>query len=98
MAVGAECNDRGPDLGFAGRGSAQMATVAWAALSGNWSLATNWSGGSVPVAGDDVILPASNTDYTVTLDAGASPTPALDSLTIGGATDTGNITLDVGAQ
>jgi hypothetical protein len=44
---------------------------------GNWSNAATWVGGSVPVAGDDVIIA---NGATVTID---TDTPALGSLTIG---------------
>jgi hypothetical protein len=41
-----------------------MAVVRWAGSSGNWSLATNWSGGIVPSVVDDVTIDASGS-YTV---------------------------------
>ena len=34
-----------------------LSTVTWTNLSGgNWDVGSNWSGGSVPAAGDDVVI------------------------------------------
>jgi hypothetical protein len=50
---------------------------------GNWSVATNWSGGIVPGAGDDVFITAAGS-YIVTQDISAT----INSLTLGGASGT----------
>src|SRR5277367_867004 len=45
-----------------------MAAIFWnTGVSGNWSVATNWSGGVVPNGGDSVTIDAAGT-YTVTVD------------------------------
>jgi hypothetical protein len=59
-------------------------------LSGNWSDPAAWPDGTVPVAGEDVVVPAG---HTITLDTN---TPALNSLTINGvlqASDTKNLSI-----
>src|SRR5579863_4795870 len=43
------------------------ATVKWVGASGDWSDASKWSGGSLPGAGDDVLIDMSNGDITVTI-------------------------------
>ena len=52
-------------------------------VSGSWSVTTNWSGGAVPVSGDDTYITNSGT-FTVTNDAGAS----FATLTLGGDSGT----------
>ena len=43
-----------------------MATVLWTGTTnGDWNTTTNWSSGSVPVAGDDVIFNTSSQDVTI---------------------------------
>ena len=43
-----------------------MATVLWTGdTDGDWNTATNWSSGTVPVGGDDVIFNASSRDVTI---------------------------------
>jgi uncharacterized repeat protein (TIGR01451 family) len=82
----------------AGGGSVTSATaftvataVHWINSSGgNWNTGSNWSGGSVPTASNDVVIDAAGT-YTVNLDVN----PAFNSLTIGGGA-TGTQTLDLG--
>jgi uncharacterized repeat protein (TIGR01451 family) len=59
--------------------------------SGNWSTASNWSGGAVPTSSNDVIIDAAGS-YTVTLDVA----PAFNTLTVGGGA-TGTQTLDLGS-
>jgi hypothetical protein len=79
-----------------------MATKTWTATHGNfkWETASNWSGGTVPQSGDDVILPSEGAAYTVTL---ATTTPTLNSLQIGndaalnGATNAVTLILRSGA-
>ncbi|MDO9615676.1 MAG: G8 domain-containing protein, partial [Bacteroidota bacterium] len=56
---------------------APAVAVTSTATGGNWSNKATWVGGSVPVAGDDVIIA---NGATVTID---TDTPALGSLTIG---------------
>ncbi len=57
-----------------------LATVIWGnAAGGNWNLNTNWIGGAVPAAGDDVIIPDMVGTPTITYNAG---TIAVKSLTI----------------
>lgn len=59
-------------------------TVTWnAAVSGNWSDGTKWSGGVAPAAGDDVVINLDGT-YTVTLDTSAT----VNSLIVGGMSGT----------
>jgi len=58
------------------------AAVSWINPDGgNWSTATNWSSGTVPIAADDVLITLGGT-YTVNLDVGAT----INSLTLGGTT------------
>jgi hypothetical protein len=45
-----------------------MTAISWeTGISGNWSTASNWSGGTVPNYEDDVTINATGT-YTVTVD------------------------------
>ncbi|MBN8927094.1 MAG: hypothetical protein BGO51_05635 [Rhodospirillales bacterium 69-11] len=45
-----------------------MATLTWTKSgSGSWSVGSNWNTGTVPGAGDSVVMPGTNA-YTVTLD------------------------------
>jgi len=61
-----------------------QATVHWkGATSGNWSDPTMWDTGTVPGAGDDVVIDA-NGDYVVTLDVDAT----VQSFTLGGTSGT----------
>ncbi len=58
------------------------ATVFWTNPGGgSWNTATNWSGGTVPTAADDVHITMDGT-YTVVLDVNAT----IASLTLGGTT------------
>ncbi len=54
---------------------------------GNWSVATNWSGGKVPGTSDDVFITAAGS-YTVTQNVSAT----VNSLTLGGASGTQTLT------
>jgi hypothetical protein len=73
------------DRGRPARYPAILATEAWKGTggtsdptSGDWSTASNWSGGSVPAVGDDPVLGGtSGSGYVVTLDTNSA---ALDSL------------------
>lgn len=48
-----------------------MAAIFWnTGISGNWSVATNWSSDTVPGSSDDVTIDASGA-YTVTVDGRA---------------------------
>ncbi len=47
-----------------------LATVHWVGTDGDWDDPADWSTGSVPGSGDDVVLDSG--PYTVTLDQGAS--------------------------
>jgi hypothetical protein len=63
-------------------------TIAWsAAVSGNWSDSTKWTGGVVPTAADDVVITMAGT-YTITLDTN----PTVNSLTIGEASGSQTLT------
>src|SRR5579884_3671686 len=43
------------------------ATRTWTGAAGNnWTVASNWSGGSAPVAGDDLVFPASGANQNTT--------------------------------
>ena len=54
-------------------GATQADTISWAsAISGNWNDPTKWDSGTVPTAGDDVVIDASGADYTVTLNTNAT--------------------------
>jgi len=56
------------------------ATVTWtSAASGSWTVATNWSGGAVPAAGDNVVI-NNSPGVTVTL---SSTSPEVENLTVG---------------
>ena len=60
-----------------------LATVSWAsAVSGNWSDGTKWDTGNSPGLNDDVIMNASGSNYTVTLDVDVTGGEALDSLVV----------------
>jgi hypothetical protein len=64
------------------------AVINWTNTNGgNWSGATNWSGGKVPGAGDDVLIAAAGS-YTVTQDVSTT----VNSLTLGGASGTQTLT------
>jgi len=56
-------------------GSSFAATKTWdGSTSGYWSVGANWSGGTAPVAGDDLVFPVSGVfRFTVTNDFIASP-------------------------
>ena len=65
-------------------GTASAATIHWAgAVSGNWSVATNWSPAQVPAATDDVIIDPNGT-YTVTLNGTSVIAPSTLSLIVDG--------------
>ncbi|MGA2699488.1 MAG: Ig-like domain repeat protein [Isosphaeraceae bacterium] len=50
-----------------------LATDSWtSALSGSWNNASNWSTGSVPQAGDAVVIDVAGANPTVTFTSGAS--------------------------
>ena len=60
--------------------NAGAATKTWdGSSSGNWATAANWSGGTVPVAGDDLVFPGGVTRLAVTNDF--SPNRNFNSLT-----------------
>lgn len=60
-----------------------LATVSWAsAVDGNWPDPTKWDTGNVPVASDDVVIDATSSMYTVTLDVDVTAASALDSFTL----------------
>ena len=73
------------------------ATRTWLPTAGGaWTLNTNWSGGVVPVANDDVVI-NSNQGAAIT----AVPTIALHSLSVGGNCtfqSIGNVTLTLGGN
>ena len=76
---------------------AVSATKTWISnLGGNWSDPAKWSGGTIPAAGDDVVISgagASTTGaFTVTLNVSA---PALNSLTLGDTSPDGLQTLQI---
>jgi hypothetical protein len=49
-----------------------MAAISWiTGISGNWSQASDWSGGRVPGGGGDVTINAAGT-YTITVDGSDS--------------------------
>jgi hypothetical protein len=70
-----------------------MTAVAWkSSVTGDWSGKTNWTGGKVPGAADDVTVGVAGT-YTVTIDgdqSAHSPTINRASATV---SDTGTLTL-----
>src|SRR5713101_9887261 len=74
-----------------------MATVTWLTpgTDGVWSVGTNWDNTTGPAATDDVSIGGNAASYTVTLDF--TPTPALDSLTLGSGL-AGSVTLSLGAN
>ena len=72
-----------------GVGSVSGVTIT-AKATGNWSSTTTWTGGVVPVATNDVVIPSG---FTVTLD---TSTPVLNSLTISAMTGAGTNGLIVG--
>ncbi len=54
-----------------------MASVSWTnKAGGDWNVGTNWAGGTVPAAADDVIIDAGPvaTTYLVTIAAGVTDT------------------------
>src|SRR3972149_4052277 len=61
---------------------AGAATVSWRGGTNNWNVATNWSSGSVPLAGDDVIITNLTRGALVHL---SNSTPAFASLTVAGS-------------
>ena len=61
-------------------------------VSGGWSVATNWSGGAVPVSSDDAYI-TNNGTFTVTNDAGAS----FATLTLGGVGGTQSLNWSSGS-
>ena len=64
--------------------SAQAATKTWdGSSSGNWATGGNWSGGTAPNNGDDLIFPAGIAQLLVTNDF--SPNRAFNSILIGGS-------------
>src|SRR6266852_6529331 len=74
-----------------------MATVTWLTpgTDGVWSVGTNWDNTTGPAATDDVSIGGNAASYTVTLDF--TPTPALDSLTLGSGL-AGSVTLSLGVN
>lgn len=77
-----------------------MTTITWAnpGTSGNWNDTTQWTGGVVPGANDDAVIPGNATAFTVTYNIATDV--ALDSITLGtgGGTPVGGVTLAVGAN
>ena len=80
--------------------SLRAATKTWLpATGGAWSAAANWSGGTVPAAGDDIVI---NSDQSASITA--VPNLAINSLTVSGnctleaAGTTGTRTLTVGGN
>src|SRR5271157_2026662 len=74
-----------------------LATDSWtSALSGSWNNASNWSTGSVPQPGDDVVIDVANADPTVTFTSGVSG--AYQSLTVKDTLEvaSGNLGTDAG--
>lgn len=82
-----------------------MSTISWTnAAGGSWSVGSNWSGGVVPTAADDVVIAlpgtyaittgfGSNPAHSVTLnDAGASLSIGFGTLALGGVLE-----IDAGA-
>jgi|WetSurMetagenome_2_1015567.scaffolds.fasta_scaffold00144_3 hypothetical protein len=70
-------------------GEAKAVTKTWAGTTGsglNWTLGTNWSGGTAPVAGDDIVF---NTPGTISFSTLPGSSVAYNSLTI----SQGDITL-----
>jgi hypothetical protein len=67
-----------------------LATVSWAVdRDGFWDVPGNWSTGSVPLSGDDVILDRPGADVTVTLRSGTATVNVLtsqESLVVTGGT------------
>src|SRR4051812_38291709 len=60
---------------------ASAATKTWdGSSSGNWATAANWSGGTAPAAGDDLVFPGGVTRLAVTNNF--SPNRAFNSLTV----------------
>lgn len=49
-----------------------MATRTWLAQNGNWTNTANWSGGAVPIAGDDVKIMRGDQDITTNLPGAAA--------------------------
>jgi RHS repeat-associated protein len=75
-----------------------MSTVTWVnASGGNWSTASNWSGGVVPGAGDDVVIDVSG-NPTITFSSGADTVKSIASnspLVLSGGTLTVSSTVQV---
>src|SRR6266853_931049 len=72
---------------------AHGATISWQkAADGNWSDAAAWSSGTVPGAGDSLLITLSGT-YAVTINANASA----GNLRLGGASGTQTLTIAGGA-
>ncbi len=61
--------------------TAQGNVITWGGGSGNWNVATNWSGGVLPTAGDTAVI-ASGTPY---VNATLSPAPDVIRVDPGGA-------------
>ena len=55
---------------MAALGSMRAGTVSWVGQSGDWSVATNWSTGSLPGPSDDVVIPTGSS-ITVTHSTGS---------------------------
>ena len=63
----------------------QAALKTWTAGgSGSWAVGANWSGGTVPAAGDDVVINPAGAVWTIS----NVPTISLNSISIGGSTNT----------
>src|SRR2546430_160698 len=57
-----------------------LANIFWNVdASGFWDTASNWSGGSVPGSGDDVVIDRPAGDFTVTVRSGSQSVQSLQS-------------------
>ncbi|HXY94569.1 MAG TPA: hypothetical protein VEP49_19060, partial [Acidimicrobiia bacterium] len=78
----------------AARAGATTCTKSWAAaVDGNWSDGSKWTGGTAPTSTDDVCITADSASYTVTLDVDVS----IDSLQLGGSANSQTLDLEAHA-
>ena len=64
-------------------GETKAAAVTWVGgATGNWNVASNWSGGTIPTVTDDVTISSTTGDILVTVQSGQ--TAIFNTLTIGG--------------